>query len=330
VAAQPCHRPNRCLDRPQRAAGVAGALLLRDLGDRVVASALNAAMVPFWETVFHPSSVAFRPRRGAWRMLAELEVVVAGRGRWVMATDDVRKAFDDVVVGDVVDDHRRHVKDDALLRLVEAVLRGSADEARGRGIDQGSAYSPAALNVLLHHRLDLGFTGADPPWYRYADNVVYLCREAAEGDRVLAKAGQLLGQVGLDLKGEDGPPRDLRKGEKAQLLGFTLSRQEDRLRFGLGEQAWAKLGQALVRAHESTDPPKTAGMAVKGWAGGYAPAFESLRDVDLDRVLRTATQEGFRESCSSGELRGWCREAWGNWCAFRKRAQQNHQAEREP
>ena len=322
-------RPGRKVPVP-KAGGGHRTLTLRDLCDRVVASALNTALVPVWETVFHPASMAFRPRRGVWRMLAELERVVAGQGRWLLATDDVRKAFDNVAVDDVMDDHRRHVKDDALLRLVEAVLRGSADEARERGIDQGSADSPAALNLLLHHRLDLGFTGVDPPWFRYADNLVYLCREAAEGDRALAKAGQLLGQVGLELKGEDGPPRDLWKGEKAQLLGFSLVRQEGRLRFDLGEQAWEKLNRALVRANESTDPPRTAGTAIEGWAGGYAPAFESLRGEDLDRILRTATQNGFRESCSPGELRRWCRDAWGNWRAFRERAQQNHRPERKP
>src|SRR5262249_50409225 len=153
----------------------------------------------------------------------------------------VRKAFDTVHVTDIMAEHRRHIADDALLRLIEAVLRGSAGERRPRGIDQGSAYSPTALNVLLHRHHDLRFGRGHPPLYRYADNLVYVCGSVAEGDQALATARQLLKSVQLTLKGQEGRPKDLWRGEEVQLLGFNLRREGKRLRPDPGPQAWRKL-----------------------------------------------------------------------------------------
>jgi hypothetical protein len=120
---------------------------------------------------------------------------------------------------------------------------------------QGSAYSPTALNVRLHHAHDLGVQqGHYPPWFRYADNVVYIGQGVPEGQQALDQARHLLGQAGFTLKGTDGPPVDLRIGEKAQLLGFTLYRKNNVLQFGLGSNAWSKLDQSLLRTHTLVNP----------------------------------------------------------------------------
>src|SRR5205823_4356755 len=150
--------------------------------------------------------------------------------------------------------HSRHITDSSLLSLIEVVLRGN-DGSRQRGIDQGSPYSPTALNVRLHHAHDLGFVpGHHPSWFRYADNVVYLCQYVSEGNQALEHATSLLEKAGLSLKGKDGPPVDLRQGQKTQLLGFTLRHRDGRAEYGLGGEAWEGLEQDLVKAHEAVDP----------------------------------------------------------------------------
>jgi RNA-directed DNA polymerase len=92
----------------------------------VVAAALNEGLTPYWETVFLPCSMGFRPGRGAWGVLAKPGRVMAEEGRWVLATDVVRKPFDTVHVTDIMAEHRRHIADDALLRLIEVVIRSRA------------------------------------------------------------------------------------------------------------------------------------------------------------------------------------------------------------
>ena len=51
-------------------------------------------------------------------------------GRTVLAQDDVTKAFDFVVIADVMEDLREHIEDRGLLTLIEAVVRGGEDRGR--------------------------------------------------------------------------------------------------------------------------------------------------------------------------------------------------------
>ena len=66
--------------------------------DRVVGKALHESLQPFWEKVYLRNSFGFRPGRSAWQMLAELEATMQKYDRWVLAIDDVRKAFDNVPI----------------------------------------------------------------------------------------------------------------------------------------------------------------------------------------------------------------------------------------
>jgi hypothetical protein len=299
-------------------------LALGNLVDRVVAAALNRAMEPLWESVFLPCSMGFRLGRGVWQALAELRRVMAAENRWVLALDDVKNAFPSVVIADVLADHARYVTDPSLLSLVEVVLRGG-DEKRHRGIDQGSPYSPCCLNLRLHHALDLGVMQGHHllRFLRYADNVTWPCRSMSEGHQAINHARQLLEPAGFALKGEDGVT-DLQQGQKAQLLGFTLSRRDGHLRFDLGKDAWVKLEQNLVKAHQTPDPTATARMVIWGWVEAFGPAFENWRVVTLDRILQTAVRMGFREIDSRDHLADLCETSWRRWTiTFRKAVEQS-------
>jgi RNA-directed DNA polymerase len=180
-------------------------LRLSNLCERVLAAALHHALEPLWEKMFLPWSMGFRPGRSVWRLLAELEAIILKEDRWVFAIDDIKNAFDNVVIEDVIADHKLYFNDNRLLSLIKVVLQGSGGPRKERGIEQGCPYSPTALNVRLHHAHDLGAEqGHYPSRFRYADNLVYLCRDVPEGNEVLARSQQLLELVGFTLKGEDG------------------------------------------------------------------------------------------------------------------------------
>jgi hypothetical protein len=295
-------------------------LSLGNIADRVLAAALNKALTPFWETKFLPMSMGFRPRRSVWQLLAELEHSIITYNRWVLAIDDIKNAFPNVLIDDVMADHRRYINDPALLSLIGVVLRGSVGQRRIRGIDQGNAYSPTALNVRLHHALDLGMAkGHHPHWRRYADNLVGACRCVSEGFRFLENARQLLEMAGFALKNEDGGPQDLRKGAKIQLLGLTISRQDGVLIYTLGVNAWTKLAQNLERAHKTSDPALSARQVVDGWVEANGPTFENCRERTLRRILMTAAQHGFREVHTVQQLAYACKLAFNRWDVFRKR-----------
>jgi hypothetical protein len=301
--------------------GGARPLRIGNLIDRVVAAALNRALEPLWETTFLDGSMGFRPDRGSWRMLAEMEAVMTRDDRWVIASDDIRNAFGNVRIDDALADHRTHIQDQRLLALIERVLRGHDGRSRHVGIDQGSPYSPAALNLRLHEAHDLGAVRDRlPPWYRYADNVVYLCKGVPEGLQVLDWVGTALGTVGFSLKGEDGPPADLRNGDVAKLLGFTLSLERGTIRYGLAETAWATLEKYLHQAYEADNPPETAVMAINGWLNAFGPALGESRDDILRRVRLIASSVGFRETGPAASLNRTAETSWVRWGNLRQQA----------
>lgn len=321
------YRPSTCRKvRIPKASGKGfRELRVRNLCDRVVSAALYEALNPLWEQVFLPRSHGFRPQRNVLRLLAELEHTMVTQDRWVLAIDDVRNAFDNVTIDDLMNDHRRHIRDGDLLSLLERVLRGE-DKERKVGIDQGAAYSPTALNIRLHyaHDLILEQNSQTPPWYRYADNLVYPCRNTQEGQQTLEKVQQLLREHGFDLKREE-LPIDLRMGDKAQLLGFTLSYKDGQVEYDLGKDTWRNLAQQLEKAHETPNPTETARMVVMGWINSYGPAYpHAIENGVIEQILNLIDVYGFQESITPPEIHQQWEKAWQRWQLIRKELHQPH------
>jgi hypothetical protein len=295
-------------------------LAVGNLCDRVLAAALNTALGPLWESIFVPNSHGFRPGRGVWTLLAELGAAMSREGLWVLGLADIKDAFPSVVLADALADHGRYITEPSLLSLVEVVLRGGDDPQRLRGIDMGSPYAPATMNLRLHHALDLGAQGHHPlrHYYRYADDLTFACRSVSGGHQALSRARRLLEQNGFALK-DGADVHDLRNDQRVQLLGFLLSRRDGKLHLQPGRDAWKKLEQALVKSHETANPTEAARMVVDGWVEAYGPAFEDWRVHTLDRLLRTAARSGHREVTSPEGLADQCELAWRRWDTFRRR-----------
>ena len=289
-------------------------LSIRAIMDRVVSAALNKALTPFWDKLFLDGSFGFRPNRGPWDMLLALEKTIIQQNRFVLAIDDIKDCFDHVPLAELMEDHSQHIQDERLLNLNETVLRGGENQTRTKGIQQGDAYSPTAMNVRLHYAHDLGLNqGLNPFWLRYADNTVYPCQDVPEGIQALQFSRALL-QPHFTLKGED-PPVDVRDRE-AQILGFSIS-FKGQVRYGLGKSAWKGLEDNLDKAHLSPNPPGYALQAVRGWVGAYGPAFESTWSP-VEEVLGTAASYGFRELITPKELFEDWQSSWQRWERRRK------------
>lgn len=291
-------------------------LTIVDIIDRVVAAAVARALTPLFEAVFLPCSYGFRPTLGTWDLLADLMAAMAAVRITTLALDDVRKAFDNVPIAPLMETFAERINDPSLLQFLETILRGGEDRGRAVGIPQGSPLSPLALNVMLHHAHDLPLeTDVNfPPLFRYADNLVYLCEGVPEGHQALDRVRRLLAHTGLTLKGQDGPPVDLREGGEASLLGFRLSLQEDRLRLDLGVDALENdMAMCLIKAHDDPDPHRAARTALRGWVASYGPALGDLTGDDTGTVLRSAARHGFRELASREELSDWCTASHARW-----------------
>lgn len=292
------YRPGKAREVRIRKSGGPGTRTLRvaNILDRVVSKALHETLTVRWEKLFLDGSFGFRRRRGPWNMLAAIEASMQSHDRFVLAVDDVRNAFDNVWLDRLLLCHRELVNDAPLLNLIRTCLRCEPLPEYRFGIAQGNCYSPTALNVLLHFEHDVPVNrelGAGR-WYRFADNVVYLCRTKEEANKCLTRAGQLLGCIGMTLKGGgSGGVVDLAAGETANLLGFEVQMRGGRICYRLGSRSWRCLAAALLDALGTRNPPATANEVIRGWVAQIGPAFFSK--VMVDPILKFAARLGFRE-----------------------------------
>jgi RNA-directed DNA polymerase len=306
------------------------------LGDRVVGKAVHRAWGPLWEEEFLPCSYGFRPGRGPWTLLADLQVRMRALGRSVLVVADIRRAFDNVPVEEVLALHAEALRrlqqpkfdtrnKARTLALVAKVLRGHHAN-RIRGIDQGGPYSPTALNVLLHYKLDAPLQehiGSKPLWLRYADNLVYLGQDVPDGLGLLNEVTRLLQPLGLNLK-EEAEVVDLCTGGTAHLLGLTVRQEGGKVRYGITPAAWDHLRQQLSQAHAEVYPPAAARDAVLGWLDYLGPAVEK---GGVAQVLHTAAQYGFRE-INPEDVRARAAASGRRWKACLKDARRRFRAGR--
>ena len=134
--------PSRKLPIPKPGGGYR-TLSIPSLIDRVVSKSINSALRPVFERLFLDGSHGFRPGRSPLTFLAELEATMIQTGRTVLAQDDVKKAFDFVVIADVMEDLREQIEDRGLLTLDRGLLTSAAARTGTAlvGIAQGDPLS---------------------------------------------------------------------------------------------------------------------------------------------------------------------------------------------
>lgn len=326
------YRPQhtRAIEIPKSGTTETRTIRIANFTDRVVASALHAAVGPLVDNMFLDLSYGFRRGRNVWMLMAELKVRTEADNKWVLAIEDVRKAFDTVCIDDVLNAHRQlldkhpalpcdYSVKSGILELIGRVLRG-ADQNRQVGIDQGNPYSPLALNVTLHlnHDVPMARDAHKPLWLRetgdvarYVDNLLYRSTSVREGMQVLERARQTLRTIDLGLKGTGGI-FNLTTGDEAQLLGVTVRRVGNEMRFGPGQLALDHLQEHLAGTFELPDPVSAARKRLQGWVGWNGPAFEKVEDL-MSVIGQETTSLDLQEAAHPAELERLWTAAWERW-----------------
>jgi RNA-directed DNA polymerase len=265
-------------------------LALQRFTDRTVAKALLNCLTAFWQRRHVIRSV--------WQIYAQLDREIRRRQTFFLAIDDIKDCFPNAPLDTIMHWHRRHICDEQLLRLIERIIRGHDGLNHLTGLYQGSPYSPIAMEVLLHHVLDvmLEAHSRNTPILRYVDNLTFLCRDVSEGIRVLGIAREVAGEAGFQLKGEDGEPQDLRDPHYDRVvLGLIPRWQNGLLTFAIPDSAFENLRQGLRIAHEAERPADNAKKRCFGWLQMLGPALtRSVEREVVDQVLDIARQAGFR------------------------------------
>lgn len=302
-------------------------LLLRSILDRTVSAAVLEKVAPLGEHIFLPGSIAYRPLRSIYQALARMITWIEQANRPVVSQADIRKAFDNVRIADVLIDYQRLVTDTDLLWLIEAILRGYEGIERVTKIDQGDPLSPFSLNMRLHAATDLSLQQAadtgGPLWLRYADNYLLACQSVTEGREGLARLDALVSGADFTIKPVSISTVDLRRtGARTEVLGFSLTLGVSGVNVELGSRAIRSLQEALELAHLEADPGTTAQAVILGWLKAAGPTFGDVerREQTIHMVLRETESRGFHE-IKVDALREAVERAYQRWVSIRSREQ---------
>lgn len=180
-------------------------LAIASVRDRVVQAALKIVLESVFEADFLPCSFGFRPKRSAHDALHVLDNE-AKRGRmWVVETD-IANCFDAIPKDRLIQAVEERVCDQSVLKLLRVVLDTAVMEASGQvrrsvtGTPQGGPLSPLLCNAYLHQLDRVWDTREHGVLVRYCDDIVVMCRSREQAEAALARLGQLLALLGLQLK----------------------------------------------------------------------------------------------------------------------------------
>ncbi len=294
-------------------------LKLSSIVDRVVTSAVAEAIGPLFEERFNACSCSYGYRKwlNSWHMLAKIEWLATERGQTAIAVDDIRQAFDFVPIEPLLDLLRRQIADRQTQNLIERLMRGSEGNRHTVGIDQGNPLSPLMLNLLLDEYVDRRLTAdASLSFLRYADNLVLMSSDLHHVRRSMETLTDLLQSIGLSLKGQDGPPVDLREpGTRREILGYQITWVDNRLQFEPGQQTWSNLAKALREAHLTSSPTQSARLVLGGWLEANVGPLATSAEVGpiVEQAIRAAAQSGHLELGPSLDLRNRANASLTRW-----------------
>lgn len=210
-----------------------------DTGTRVVAKTMLKVLNPLFDPRFYPLSIGFRPGRSPLHGLAAAEQLVQrGLTHWVKC--DIRDAFGQIPKPMLVDVLKSRLKGSSIMWLIEEVL----GKDRKRGIPQGVAISPLAMNVYLDHVLDQWWAKNFPDTclVRYADDILIACPSRRTAIDACDALDLRTRTVGMPIKEKlTDALFDLNRGDVVDWLGFQIRLTQNELDFSLGVNSWNRL-----------------------------------------------------------------------------------------
>jgi RNA-directed DNA polymerase len=211
--------------------------------DRVVQTAVRLVLEPIVERNFAAQSYGFRPGRGCKDALRRVDSLLTAGSTWIVDTD-LRPYFDTIPQAALMQRIRGKVADGRVLALLEAfltqaVMDGLSTWTPDEGTPQGAVIRPLLANIYLDpldHHLAAGIEIV-----RDADDLVLLCRTAAEAQHARTALGVWTQAAGLTLH-----PEKTRIVDATQRGGFDfLGDHFDRGRHWLRAKSVKRLKDTL-------------------------------------------------------------------------------------
>lgn len=201
--------------------------------DRVVQTALRNVLEPIYERDFATHSYGFRPGRGCKDALRRVDSLLKSGFHYVVDAD-LKSYFDTIPRAPLMDRIREKIADGRILLLLEQflsqeIMDGMATWTPEGGSPQGAVVSPLLSNIYLDP-LDHQMEATGHEMVRYADDLVLLCRSAAEAAQALEALKRWTEKAGLTLHPEKTCIVDVREPGGFDFLGYHFEQGRRRPR----------------------------------------------------------------------------------------------------
>ena len=263
---------------------------------RVVCKNLANILTPILDPDFSTCSIGSRPGCSVHLGFAlARRLYRAGFRHWVVC--DLRDAYGSVPRKRLSNVLNKRLYRSPILPLVEEVL----DSRRKTGFPQGIAISPLMLNLYLDHMLDRWWAKNFPQAYliRYLDDMLILSRSGGEARECYEALSDRVQAIGMALKETVSEAVfDLKRGDTASWLGFTIRGGENGLWYGINSKSWDRLRMKFreKRALAAKGLPVREQDLITIGEGRFREKSIAIRKEHIPkiatRVRRIASEEG--------------------------------------
>lgn len=291
--------------------------------DRVVQQALRMVVEPIFETAFAAHSYGFRPGRSCHDALRRVDGQLA-EGHLHVVDIDIKGYFDAIDQSRLMDLVKERVADGRVLALIESFLKTGILEAgvwtaSETGTPQGGVISPLLANLYLDE-LDHLLESHGYAMTRYADDMVILCRSAAEAEAALGLVREWMLRVKLTLHPEKTRVVDMHPTQSSfDFLGYRFYRtRAGKLIRLVRPKSLSKLKDSLRekthRCNANSMPViiQRLNPVLQGWFAYYKQAHRRVHG-GLDGWLRMRLRSIYRKRKGKrGRSHGRDHQVWPN------------------
>lgn len=329
--------PLRRIYIPKGNTGDLRALGIPTVDTRCAQEVIRRLIEPLYEKQFHDNSFGFRSGRNCHQAV-ERVLKYTDAGYKYIVEIDIKGFFDNIPHNVIMTMIRAEIADGNILDIITTFLESGAVEDGNftptkRGTPQGGVISPLIGNIVLNY-LDWKLDQSGYVFVRYADDLVILCKTAAQAENALTYAIEILKDLGLEHSPEKTKITTFNEG--FQFLGFNVSSRATSIRQKSKDKFEDKIKSITTRSHNfDAEVIKKLNQVIRGTVNYFHTKFSDVKSYfkNIDKLIRRRIRSMKYKSMSRNHhfrlrnrilskrgllsCRALCEHAIGDWCSLR-------------